>query len=128
MGVSTNAYLIYGVDLGDYILDNITLPADFRQVCEIDEDYEIEDLDDLQEAIDDYLKFAGIKKISMHIHCSDDYRMFVLGYLINMSFRGETVAIDLSKLTAEIKSEFSQAAKYFGIRDDAQILFCSYWS
>lgn len=156
MGVSTNAMLVYGYNLGSdeswgiEELDEYDSPSwDWYDP----EDEESEGFEDA--AMTHLLKqLAGFTKtwsddgyweerrkaeaqvgVEIETHCSGDYPMYLLAAKAITAYRGDVDVIDFAKLTTEVQevdadTKLRAALGALGIQPkqkQAQWLLCSYW-
>jgi|SRR5687768_3415061 len=102
MGVSTDGILAYGVDLQE--LDSSDFP-DYRDATECEEcaatDWEKrcgECFEGLDEYVSAVLKKAGITGVSLIMHCSYEYPMWILGTHRFTAYRGSPTDVPVDTL------------------------------
>jgi hypothetical protein len=132
MGQSTDALLVYGIDLGDEWsedgLENMLdedIKAKIRQV---------EGFHDLEANISTYLKANGVEHgVEIVHHGSCDYSMKLLGIEVVCAYRGDVKHLDLAELAHMCFAEnwaanVRLAANLLGIPEkDASWMMVSMW-
>lgn len=122
MGTSTNAYLAFGVDLGE------EYPEAFANE---DDDFDWFILDqagfpDLEDGADEAATLAHYRKrravidtfpYDMQTHCSYDYPMYFLCIrkTLQMASRGETTEVEFPEITEQDRKDFIDFCVRHGI-------------
>jgi hypothetical protein len=118
MGTSTNAYLTFGIDLGESV-DWMALADSL-----LGEDHGW-DVDREPEEILDQLG------LYLEEHCSSQYPMYIASATSPLTaWRGETTKVDLDKLptaTADQLAALKRVAKAAGVKDEPAWLLYSMW-
>ena len=112
MGQSTNAYLFYGIELGDDL-------SDFLQ-----------EEDDTHGEVEQLLEKAGINGIQVGSHCSGDYPIYYLYTQSYMAWRGYSKEVDPASLVvSEEETEKLKKAMLVLKRDpvEPKWILASYW-
>lgn len=129
MGMSTDAILIYGYNLGG--------AGEWELKSGVDEYGEItlpwvtqEKLDDdgFEQCVADELKKHGITGVTVESHCSVDYPMYVIGVNAVRAYRGYPKIITRPTVTPAEAEELSRALHVLGLepqQETAALLLCS---
>jgi hypothetical protein len=115
MGVSTDAYLVFGIDLGEE--DNWDEDAHLRELTALHDDCEMDDE----------------SRVEMVDHCHHDYRMWILAVkgTLKRAYRGSPTEIAPSALTVSAE-QMSGLRAFCGEHNiewkEPKWLLCSMWS
>lgn len=108
MGVSTDAILVYGIDLG--------------------EEHDFENWDDPLEKLD---RLATAEGLTIVMHCADEFPMFIVSDGRESSAnRGYPCNIPNGSLTPASHYTIAKIrtfAERFGVTEEPAWLLCSYW-
>lgn len=96
MGISTDAILFYGIDLGDDFTEKINSKKILKEWEEYEED---EDEDgDFYSFIENLIEKLELKNIKIGYHCSDSCKMYYLSSIDFTASRGNPENIELKEL------------------------------
>ena len=118
MGTSTNAYLTFGIDLGESV--------DWMELADslLGEDHGWDEDREPEEILDQL-------GLCLKRHCSYEYPMFIVSTTDALTaWRGQPTKVDLDKLptaTADQLAALKRVAEAAGIKDEPAWLLYSLW-